>query len=694
MAHKGRAKYLFIFRNALLMLLSTFSIHLFAQVEVPQKVGTWESVQGFTINQDEDYMVISFTIIGKNQLYETRLENGVWSEVQPIDIINKHHGDGYDIEGPSLNYNAKLLLFHANFPDSKGGFDIYYSKRGPNGWSEPVNIGSPINTKEDDLYPSITPGEDRLFFSRRISDENIKKPKDSPQCQRIFASIKNIDNSWNVPLPLHDGINRGCEYSPNVCIDGKTVFFSSILPDQYREGYNIFFTSEILQDNWLVPLKVAEIASEATNINPTFVNGKIYFLRKWQARKQEFGSIFSMTLPENYHPNKTLPSKGKVLSQATGNPIDATLTVFEPTTLQVLGTFYSDAQTGEFELPLLDGSNYIVDVRRRGFSFASFMVDYRENDKKYAPEKIELFERIELVVSVYDSEIFKPIDAIITVENAENKEQKFSGTAIEPGVYSFSLPLGNEYSVNASADWFGENSFNLNVSGDVIFRRFERSLPLEAKKRAFEIVIADSETEEGVAAEVLIRNLNRDETIVFSIEDVKNGKVTAMLREGDEYEFTIRGAQGYSFHNQVVDLGKQESSTLTAELVPLKEQTSIRLNNINFGTNSAELSSESFPELDRVITLLKDNPNIVIEIAAHTDNVGNAGYNLLLSEKRAQAVVRYLLDFEVPSERIVAKGYGLTKPMVPNTSDENRALNRRVEFKIIDILEEGTTEGV
>ena len=108
-----------------------------------------------------------------------------------------------------------------------------------------------------------------------------------------------------------------------------------------RQGYNIFFTSEILQDNWLVPLKVAEIASEATNINPTFVNGKIYFLRKWQARKQEFGSIFSMTLPENYHPNKTLPSKGKVLSQATGNPIDATLTVFEPTTLQVLGTFYS-----------------------------------------------------------------------------------------------------------------------------------------------------------------------------------------------------------------------------------------------------------------------------------------------------------------------------------------------------------------
>jgi outer membrane protein OmpA-like peptidoglycan-associated protein len=137
-----------------------------------------------------------------------------------------------------------------------------------------------------------------------------------------------------------------------------------------------------------------------------------------------------------------------------------------------------------------------------------------------------------------------------------------------------------------------------------------------------------------------------------------------------------------------VDLAKQETSTLTAELVSLKAQTSIRLNNINFGSNSADLTSESFPELNRVVQLIKDNPSIVIEIAAHTDNVGSGSYNMVLSEKRAQSVVNYLLDNSVTPERLVAKGYGLKSPMVPNTSDENRALNRRVEFKILEIRSE------
>ena len=146
-------------------------------------------------------------------------------------------------------------------------------------------------------------------------------------------------------------------------------------------------------------------------------------------------------------------------------------------------------------------------------------------------------------------------------------------------------------------------------------------------------------------------------------------------------------AQGYWFFNQVVDLQTQETSEIKAELVSLRAATSIRLNNINFNTNSAELSSESFPELNRVVQLIFDNPNIIIEIAAHTDNVGSASLNKLLSDRRAQSVVSYLLDNGVPQERIVAKGYGLTSPMVPNTSEENRALNRRVEFKILDVLE-------
>lgn len=669
-----------------LLLIIPFS-NATAQVNPPQKVGTWENVQGFAISQTEDYLVLSLMVIGKYQLYETRLENGTWSELKAIDAINTFHGEGFNIEGPLLSYSSKVLYFHANFPDSKGGYDIYYSELGQNGWGAPVNMGTPLNSLANEMYPSMTPGEDRLFFSRGKSDENIKKPKDTPQCQSLLMSFKNIDDSWGQPIVLHDGINRSCEFSPSVCIDGKTLFFSSVDPENSKEGYNPYFTREVLQDNWLIPIKVAEASSEFTNINPVYVNDQLYFLRKWTAKRIEYGSIFKVPVPSLYAPLKTIKSSGKIVSQVDGTPLKAKLTVFEPTTLKVLGNFYSDERTGIFEMPLLDGYNYIVDVRKQGYSFASFMIDFRDSEKKNAPDVIELFQSIDLIVSIYDNEIFRPLDAEVLIEDVRNRDKKFRGTKVEPGIYSFSLPLGTDYAVEASASWFAENSFQFNLTGDVVFSRFERNLPLAPKKRSVEITIADSETEEGVAAEVMIRNLNRDETIFFSAEDVKNGKVTAMLREGDEYEFTIRGAQGYSFHNQVVDMGKQETETFVAELVPLKAQTSIRLNNINFATNSAELTPESFPELDRVIHLMQDNPNIVIEISAHSDNVGSAWYNQTLSEKRAQSVVNYLIDLDVQKERIVAKGYGMSKPMVPNTSDENRALNRRVEFKIIDIME-------
>lgn len=675
-------------RLVILSLLLIFTIsNAAAQVNPPQKVGLWENVQSFAISQTEDYLVLSLMVIGKYQLYETRLENGAWSELKAIDAINTFHGEGFNIEGPWLSYSSKVLYFHANFPDSKGGYDIYYSELGQNGWGPPVNIGIPINTTANEMHPSITPGEDRLFFSRSKSDEGVKKPKDTPQCQFMLMSFKNLDDSWGQPIVLHDGINRSCEFSPSVCIDGKTLFFSSVDPENSKEGYNPHFTREVLQDNWLIPIKVAEASSEFTNINPVYINKQLYFLRKWTARRIEYSSIQKVPVPESYAPLKTIKSSGKIVSQVDGSPLKAKLTVFEPTTLKVLGNFYSDEKTGLFEMPLLDGYNYIVDVRKQGYSFASFMIDYRESEKKSAPEVIELFQSIDLIVSIYDNEIFRPLDAEVMIEDVRNSDKKFRGTKVEPGIYSFSLPLGTDYAVEASANWFAENNFQFNLSGDVVFSRFERNLPLAPKKRSVEIMIADSETEEGVAAEVMIRNLNRDETIFFSAEDVKNGKVTAMLREGDEYEFTIRGAQGYSFHNQVVDMGKQETETFVAELVPLKAQTSIRLNNINFATNSAELTPESFPELDRVIHLMQDNPNIVIEISAHSDNVGSAWYNQTLSEKRAQSVVNYLLDFDMQKERIVAKGYGMSKPMVPNTSDENRALNRRVEFKIIDIME-------
>ena len=118
-------------------------------------------------------------------------------------------------------------------------------------------------------------------------------------------------------------------------------------------------------------------------------------------------------------------------------------------------------------------------------------------------------------------------------------------------------------------------------------------------------------------------------------------------------------------------------------LVPIEIGSVVRLNNVFFDFDKADLRGESFLELDRVVKLLKENPAIVIEMSAHTDSKGSDEYNLKLSDNRARSVMEYILLKGIDPSRITSKGYGETKPVVENDTDENRQLNRRVEFTIL-----------
>jgi len=250
------------------------------------------------------------------------------------------------------------------------------------------------------------------------------------------------------------------------------------------------------------------------------------------------------------------------------------------------------------------------------------------------------------------------------------------------------LPIGKKYKIIANALGFEPDTMDFMLTDDIVFSQFERKLALKPLKKEFKINVSDSETDENIAAEIVIKNLDRDETIIVSAKDISEGKTTVLLREGERYEFNIKGPKGYSFYNSTVDLKSEtEKRTLDVELKSLKAQTSITLNNITFEKNSADLNEVSFAELTRVVSLIKDNTNLKIEISAHTDDIGTDQYNSKLSERRADSVVKYLVENGVPVERLVAKGYGEKVPVVPNTSEENRAQNRRVQFKIIGFVD-------
>jgi len=204
--------------------------------------------------------------------------------------------------------------------------------------------------------------------------------------------------------------------------------------------------------------------------------------------------------------------------------------------------------------------------------------------------------------------------------------------------------------------------------------------------------------------------------VVLVYGNVYNAKTKKPINAGLQYEILPEGiVAGYAYSSPVdgnykivLPYGKNYSFMATADqflsvsenlnldtastyleikrdlyLVPIEVGQTIRLNNIFFDFGNATLRAESFPELDRVVKVLNDNPKLEIEMSGHTDNVGGADINLKLSEQRANTVKEYLVSKNISQNRIVSKGYGETKSVADNNSEEGRQLNRRVEFTIL-----------
>jgi outer membrane protein OmpA-like peptidoglycan-associated protein len=108
------------------------------------------------------------------------------------------------------------------------------------------------------------------------------------------------------------------------------------------------------------------------------------------------------------------------------------------------------------------------------------------------------------------------------------------------------------------------------------------------------------------------------------------------------------------------------------------------IRNIYFDFGTAQLKASSNPELDKLLKVLEENPRYIIEISGHTDNIGGKDFNKWLSERRAQAVVNYMIKKGQSESRFLIEGYGEDRPLASNDDEEmGRELNRRVEFKVL-----------
>lgn len=200
-------------------------------------------------------------------------------------------------------------------------------------------------------------------------------------------------------------------------------------------------------------------------------------------------------------------------------------------------------------------------------------------------------------------------------------------------------------------------------------------------------VTSNKKTGEPMQAEIVYNDIFTGAIIGKALSHAETGEYTIILRKGTFYSFEAKAdnfiGESYSFNT--TNLNNFGRITKDYKLSPIEKNETIRLNNIFFDTDKAELLPESFMELDKLIALLNQNIKIKIEIGGHTDDVASDSYNQKLSQLRAESVRNYLVSKGINTDRVLAKGYGENKPCVLNDSPENRAINRRVEFTILEI---------
>lgn len=261
----------------------------------------------------------------------------------------------------------------------------------------------------------------------------------------------------------------------------------------------------------------------------------------------------------------------------------------------------------------------------------------------------------------------------------------------------WSKPINLGYPINTAGDEWG---FVLSASGQFGYYASDKEggfgkmdvysirMPLPKRKPSLALLkgnVKEEFTDKPIEADIIITDNEKNEVVAKLKSNGTTGDYLVSLPSGKNYGITIE-KEGHLFHSENVYLSPNKGFKelkKDVKLMNVKSGSKVVLKNIFFASSKYELEPTSFAELDRIADLLKKQSQLKIEISGHTDNTGSADLNLTLSKNRAEAVINYLVGKGISRTRLIAKGYGSTKPIKSNDTASGRRENRRTEFKIL-----------
>jgi|GEM_PF-394883 len=569
-----------------------------------------------------------------------------------VDNLGINVNSQYDEGSPRVSADGnKLYFFSGDRPGGKGNEDVWVSSRGANGeWQTPVNMPSPVNSSGNEaLEATNADGSLMILFGNydgAFGGGDL-----------FYSAITN--GQWTVPCNIGGGVNSEYwEVDATITPDGKTMYFTSqehrmTGKDPDVEWYDIYVT-HLRNGEWTEPIPLPSVINvKDGDERAPYISSDgrtLYFSSTSHAGFGGYDLFMTKRVGDDWSNWTTPVNLGKEI-----NTVMNDLYISVPAVGSTL--YFTRETTGEGD----------------GFGGSDLF-------RMILPPEL----RPNPVVSIYgtvQNQDEEPIKSTLYWSDFDTGEQLgYSTSNAENGEYYITLPFGRRYLITANQKGFLFQTEMLDlksVQDDTV--AFSEKLGVERMRMQNALDRIESLSNEY---EML---LNRSSSNLEADFDRLADLSKRMNQAQADLNASIRRARINWLEG---NSGFQEVEK-DIRLTEASEGARIVLENIYFDTGSDNLRSESQQELDRLYEIMSKS-TLVIEIGGHTDDVGSDENNMNLSQNRAQAVVSYVIDKGIPTNRISAKGYGETEPRATNDNPEGRQENRRVEVKV---LSSGAQEG-
>lgn len=608
---------------------------------------------------------------------------------QSFPELRKFGQQGWQIQHAHYSFDSLTIYLSAIAP-GKHDFDLYTTHSRSGAWETPESLGDAVNTESDELWPSIASDERRLYFIRRTRDDKLIKSSHGTQgvYDRLFVS-ENQHGSWQ--LAEQAIISSDRDLSPLVLPDNQTIIYARQETDKRRTYYSLYYTRYLGYGDWTLPVRM-DSTERRSLYGPHLRHLQDTVLQVTEAQeverdRKEFDTLYltrEIPLPRDMRCAPYGVLTGTVTDESTGRPVEADIRVYDAITAIQLDEAKSNSTNGRFRVALHPGYKYTVDITAQSSSSHQYLsIDCTERDSLIDRHfQVKLARTLSIRINPYDAELFTPEPPEREVIRNVNTDKTIRvRTRREEQGRVYELPIGETYALTLYSRGYVDTTLIFNTRRDVLFSSAELDVPIMAVKVPLILQLGNTMDSAITEGTIRLRNRNKHETIEMPYTPPTT---TIMIRQEDEYDMVIQ-SPGHFFFDTIVSIPEGYDEQLcNLSLKPIQKDMVVQLKNIQFESDSYILMRSSHTELDKVFKLLEANPELQIEILAHTDDIGTDDYNNQLSSKRGEAALEYLVKKGISRERLTSHGYGKHRPLVPNTSDANRAINRRVEFKVTE----------